>query len=1114
MFRRETETLARLTHPNIAALYEAGRTDDGQHFFTMELVLGETLAVWARRRLGGDTPSPAQFRERLRQVVTICRGVNYAHQRGVIHRDLKPSNIVVGPNGNPKVLDFGLAKITDADLALTTMQTRTGQLLGTIAYMSPEQVTGDGAEVDFRCDVYALGVVLYELLSGRLPIEIGSRAFPQALKSICDDDPPPLGAIDRALRGDLETIAAKALEKDRTRRYASVSELAGDVERVLRHEPIAARPASTIYTVKKFARRNRALVAGGVSAVAALIVGLGIAVAQAVTATRARDELALEQKRSEFGEYVANVSAAEAALRSGDAAGAATFLDAAPAGLRGWEWWELEGRVDLSELTLTQPTGVMRAIAASPTSSLVVVAGYGGIHGFEPGTWRRVWDVSTDVGSLTAVSISADGRWLVAAGPGGASMWRLDPDAPPRFLGRVTGSEIVAVRFAGTGATAWIASRAGRIEAWDGGVPLPLAWQPGVPVRSLEASSDGRFVAVGTTAGAFVLDSNGSVLGSTPEGTPTVLAAAFDRRGDVLAAAGADRSVQLWALEGGRPVRRIGDLLGHTAEITSVAFSAAGDRVISSSADRSVRIWTPGKDPAEIVLTGHRAGVHAAVALSDGRIVSSSEDRTIKVWNLERLPPRTLPGCHGVLASDGTLYTLQDKLRWSWRPEFGPTPRSLPPVRFGLDAGRPVTMPCGRLVVGARDLDSSVHLVDLIDASPHSEPGCGRGPVWEGSTDFALSPDGRKIALPLHRGAGKVLDAASGDVLGVWSDPGAAQVHPAFSPDSTRLASLSTAGAIVVRDASTCAPLLVLRGHGSDARCVAFSPDGTLIATGSLDRTARLWSARTGETLRILRGHGAQVESLAFTPDGRRLATGSFDGTVRLWDVAAGREVASLRTNAGSISEVRFSGDGAFLLAPSGSGPDWTVNVWHAGSEARRLALSSLEDLLLPERVIARLKADPSSSSSLRDEAIRVVGSLRPDAGLYNSRAWAIVGSSGADAAACEHALRLADAACALDPTNGYFLNTLGAAQYRCGLYDDALKTLAHAQQVNGAFPPDLAFIVMCHARQGDVEAARVELARARASFDRDLAGGEPQALMNEAESVVRTCGKLRGAGR
>src|ERR1043165_3724018 len=260
-FEHEAEVLGRLLHPGIAQIYEAGTADLGagpQPFFAMELVRGVPLTRFAEQKELGT-------RERLELMARVCDAVQHAHQKGVIHRDLKPGNILVPADGQPKVLDCGVARATDSDIQSTTVQTGIGQLIGTVPYMSPEQVGGDPAELDTRSDVYALGVVLFELLSGRLPYSLEAKMIHAGARVIREEDPTRLSSIDRSLRGDVETIVGHALEKDKTRRYQAASALAADIRRYLSDETIAARPASTWYQLRKFSRRNRALV-GGVGA--------------------------------------------------------------------------------------------------------------------------------------------------------------------------------------------------------------------------------------------------------------------------------------------------------------------------------------------------------------------------------------------------------------------------------------------------------------------------------------------------------------------------------------------------------------------------------------------------------------------------------------------------------------------------------------------------------------------------------------------------------------------------------------------------------------------------------------------------------------------------------
>lgn len=316
-FEREAYVLGQLQHPGIAHIYESGMTDiDGhrQPFLAMELIKGEHITAFAENQSLG-------LRERLELMARVCDAVQHAHQKGVIHRDLKPGNILVvdegtearsdevtkgRPDGDvrdsrqsmanskhisttritkyattsllltaqPKILDFGVARFTDGDLQAVTLQTDPGQIVGTLAYMSPEQVAGDANAVDTRCDVYALGVLLFELLTDQLPLDVSGKPVAEAARIVRDEDPANISSINRSLRGDINTIIGKALEKDTARRYASAAELGADLRRYLRDEPIAARPASTYYHVRKFASRNRALVGGVVATFVALVVGL------------------------------------------------------------------------------------------------------------------------------------------------------------------------------------------------------------------------------------------------------------------------------------------------------------------------------------------------------------------------------------------------------------------------------------------------------------------------------------------------------------------------------------------------------------------------------------------------------------------------------------------------------------------------------------------------------------------------------------------------------------------------------------------------------------------------------------------------------------------------
>jgi predicted Ser/Thr protein kinase/tetratricopeptide (TPR) repeat protein len=265
-FELEAELLARLEHPGIARIYASGIDPvTNVPFFAMELVEGRPLDEHARE---------LSTRERLDLLAQVCDAVEHAHQKGIVHRDLKPSNILVDSGGKPRILDFGVARVTDTDVSITTLHTDVGALIGTVPYMSPEQAAGDPAEVDTRSDVYALGVIAYRLLTGRLPYNIENRLVHEAVRVIREQDPTPLSSVNRALRGDVQTIVHKALEKEKPRRYQSASALADDLRRYLDNIPIAARPPSATYQIRKFARRNQALVAGLVATFVVLVAGI------------------------------------------------------------------------------------------------------------------------------------------------------------------------------------------------------------------------------------------------------------------------------------------------------------------------------------------------------------------------------------------------------------------------------------------------------------------------------------------------------------------------------------------------------------------------------------------------------------------------------------------------------------------------------------------------------------------------------------------------------------------------------------------------------------------------------------------------------------------------
>jgi tetratricopeptide (TPR) repeat protein len=308
-FEYESQILARLRHPNIAQVYEAGTHDDGTGgvpYFAMEYIAG------ARPITEYASAKRLSARQRLELFTKVCDAVHHGHQKGIIHRDLKPGNILVDSSGEPKIIDFGVARATDSDMVVTTLQTDIGQLIGTVQYMSPEQCEADPADLDTRSDVYALGVVLYELLCGQLPYDVTHVAIHEAARLIREQSPMRPSTINRTLRGDMETITLKAMEKERERRYQSAGDLARDIQRYLNNELIEARPPSVFYQLRVLARRHRAAFGAVMTVFAVLLAATVLSLIFAVQATNARQEALLAEQQA--------VLAYDAARRERDSA--------------------------------------------------------------------------------------------------------------------------------------------------------------------------------------------------------------------------------------------------------------------------------------------------------------------------------------------------------------------------------------------------------------------------------------------------------------------------------------------------------------------------------------------------------------------------------------------------------------------------------------------------------------------------------------------------------------------------------------------------------------------------------------------------------------------------
>lgn len=913
-FHTEAKAAAAMHHPNIVAIYDVGQLD-GQHYFSMEYIEGENLGELVREK-----PLPA--RRAAVYVKAVAEAIQYAHERGVLHRDLKPSNILLDAFDQPRIADFGLAKLLTGESQLTVA----GQTLGSPSHMPPEQAAGRPATTPAG-DIYSIGAILYQLVTGRPPFQ--GETVQDILRQVQNTEPVHPRRLIPTLPADLETICLKCLQKEPPRRYGSAGELAEDLGHFLSGEPIRARAVGRVERFVLGCRRRpifAALWAGLLAAVLLGLTGVFWQWRRAEQHARAESQLRRQAERSaetlKLNLYAADVNLASEAIQGGDyglARRTLAGLKPRPGedDLRGFEWRYLWNICQGDQVaTLSGHAWIVTCAAFSPDGkSLASGSEDQTVKIWNPQTSELLTTLAAATGSVRSVAFSSDGHFLVTSGRGGTRLWdtgtwRLITNFPGQVAALAKKGDVLAV--SESSPFDWRGSR-GQVSLWNPRTCERLRILPNAG-HALAFSADGGTLAVAANPSGIDLYQveSGECFRRIATARP-VWTMDFSPDGSQLVATTADRDALLWVLnQGGQPQ----SLAGHSLTVWSAIFSPDGATIVTTSSDQTIRHWDAASLKLKGILHGHNHEVWCAAFSPDGlRLATGGKDQNVMLWSAQ-VPARR------------NVFPHRNGLRTFFSPDaaylvtLGSTagvPSALWELRTralaGQIPGRPALglSPDGHQVVRWSDDNTS------LQRSPTDHLGVSNIPLQEIRRCLGpihrqgFSPDWKIFYAIDSEGVVRFWNAETGRLLDSLRGPKPPIRSTVLSADATLFAlGASRERTVRIYDRQTGYETQ-LTGHADSVSGLAFSTDGTILASGSLDGTIRLWNPRTGRCLTTLPGHMEETSGVAFSPDGRTLASVNLRNSIKFWHVPTGRQLLILEfPHAGDLLE--FSPDGRYLV--------------------------------------------------------------------------------------------------------------------------------------------------------------------------------------------------------